>query len=131
MRRYLISLLVITLALVLAAFVVMWTMPQYYLPVMPWLALYFGVTCGVQHWLVTHAMQRSPRAFVQIFLATVVGVLLLHIIVLAAYLFTHPSHARLFSVAFCIGYIISLAFETLALVKFVSDERRRRQTTDN
>ena len=127
MKRYLVSLLAITLALVLAAFVVLWTAPQHFLTVMPLLALYFGIVCGLQHWIVTHAMSRSPRTFIQMFLGSVVAVLFLHIVVLAAYLFTHPSHARLFTLAFCVGYVVTLVFETVALVRFVSNERRRRQ----
>lgn len=126
MRRYLISLLVMTLALVLAAFVVMWAFPEGYLPIMPLLALYFGIVCGVQHWLVTRAMYRSPKTFVQVFLASVVGVLFLHIAFLAIYLFSHPSHAHLFTLAFCIGYATSLVFETVALVHFVKKEKEAR-----
>jgi len=130
MRRYLISLLAVTLLMVLAAFGIMWWAPEHYLPVMPLLALYFGVVCGVQHWLVTHAMHRSPRTFIQVFLGTVVGVLLLHIVVLAIYLLNHTSHAHIFTLTFCIGYAVSLVFETVALVRFVNSERHRRQQND-
>lgn len=126
MKRYLISLLVVTLVMVLASFVIMWTMPQYYLPIMPLLALYFGVVCGLQHWLVTRAMYRSPKTFIQMFLGSVIGVLFIHLAVLAAYLFTHPSHARLFTIAFSVGYAASLVFETIALVRFVNRERAKR-----
>lgn len=124
-RRYLISLLVMTLVLVLASFVVLWVAPEKFLVAMPLLALYFGVVSGVQHFLVSHAMCRSPKTFVQIFLATVVGMLFLHIVVLAAYLLTHPAHARLFTVAFLVGYVVSLVFETVALVQFVNNERNK------
>ena len=127
MKRYLVSLLAVTLAMVLAAFIVLWTAPQCFLPAMPLLALYFGVVCGVQHWIVTKAMYRSPKTFVQVFLGSVVAVLFLHIVVLAAYLFTHPQHARLFTLAFCIGYAVSLIFETAALVRFVQNERKSRK----
>lgn len=127
MRRYLISLLAMTLVLVLAAFGVMWLAPQGFLPVMPWLALYFGAVCGLQHWLVTRAMYRSPRVFIQMFLGSVVGVLFLHVAFLAIYLLSHPSHARLFSLAFCVGYAVSLAFETTALVRFVQKEKEKRR----
>ena len=125
-RRYLISLLAVTLAMVLAAFAVMWLAPETYLSVMPLLSLYFGVVCLVQHWIVTRAMNRSPKTFIQVFLATVIGVLFLHLAVLAIYLLTHLSHAHRFTLAFCIGYAVSLAFETTALVCFVNRERRRR-----
>ena len=126
MKRYLTALLLTTLVLVLASFIVMWVFPQHYLPIMPLLAIYFGVVCGLQHWIVTRAMYRSPKIFIQMFLGSVVGVLFIHIVVLAAYLFTHPSHAHLFTLAFCIGYAVSLAFETTALVRFVNHERQRR-----
>ena len=126
-RRYLISLLAMTLALVLASFVVLWVSPASFLVAMPLLALYFGVVAGVQHFLVTRAMYRSPKTFVQIFLATVVGMLFLHIVVLAAYLLTHLTHAHLFTVAFLVGYVVSLVFETVALVQFVNNERNRRR----
>ena len=131
MRKYLIYLLVMTLALVLASFIVMWAAPQHYLPVMPLLALYFGVVCGLQHWLVTHAMYRSPKIFIQMFLGSVIGVLFIHIVILAAYLLTHPTHAHLFTLAFCIGYSVSLVFETVALVRFVNRERQRRLEEHN
>lgn len=126
-RRYLISLLAMTLALVLASFIVLWVAPEKFLIAMPVLALYFGIVTGVQHFLVTRAMYRSPKTFVQIFLATVVGMLFLHIVVLAAYLLTHLTHVHLFTVAFLIGYVVSLVFETVALVQFVKDERNRRR----
>ena len=127
MKKYFVSLLVMTLVLVLASFVVLWTAPEHWLVAMPLLALYFGVVCGLQHWLVTRAMYRSPKAFIQIFLGSVIGVLFLHIVILAFYLLTHPSHAHLFTLAFCIGYAVSLVFETVALVRFVNRERVRRQ----
>ena len=125
-RRYLISLLAMTLALVLASFIVLWVAPERFLVAMPLLALYLGIVTGIQHLFVTRAMYRSPKTFVQIFLATVVGMLFLHIIVLAAYLLTHPTHAHLFTVAFLVGYVVSLVFETVALVQFVKDERNKR-----
>lgn len=126
MKRYLVFLLLVTLVMVLVAFVVMWVVPEHFLSVMPLLALYFGVVCGVQHWLVTRAMNRSPKTFVQVFLASVIGVLFIHIVVLAVYLLSHPSHAHLFTLAFCIGYAVSLVFETIALVRYVDRERKRR-----
>ena len=129
MKRYLISLLLFTLVLVLASFVVMWTAPEHFIMAMPLLALYFGVICGLQHWVVTRAMNKSPKRFVQMFLGSVVAVLFVHIVVLAIYLFSHPNHAYLFTLAFCIGYAASLVFETIALVRFVNQERKKRSST--
>lgn len=128
MKKYLVALLTVTLLMVLLSFGVMWLWPEQYLAVMPLLALYFGLVTGVQHFLVTKSMNRSPKTFVQVFLGSVVGVLFLHLAILAVYLFTHTAQARLFTIAFGIGYAISLVFETVALVRFVNDERKRRQS---
>ena len=127
MRRYCISLVAVTLAMVLLSFLAMWFKPEWYLSVMPFLALYFGVIAGVQHLLVTKAMYRSPKAFVQIFMGTTVGVLLLHLVVMATWLLTHPAQAKLFTVAFLVGFVVSWVFETVAVLQFIRREKRRRQ----
>lgn len=127
MRRYIISLLTISLTLVLASFAVMWLAPQQFIFAMPLLVLYFAVLTLVQHTIVTKAMHRSPKTFVQLFLGSTVGVLFLHLIVLAAFLLTNPSQGRRFLIAFCIGYVVYLVFETVALVRYVDNEKKKRQ----
>ena len=126
MKKYLLSLLALTLLLTLVSLGVMWFRPACFLVAMPLLALYFCVVTAVQHLIVTKSMYRSPKTFVQVFLGSVVGVLFLHLLVLALYLFTHTAQARLFTIAFAIGYTASLLFETVALVRFVKQERDRR-----
>lgn len=126
MKRYYIILVSITLMLTLLTFFIMWFAPQHYLPVMPLLALYFGAVTGIQHWVVCKAMYKSPRAFIQIFMGSIVAVLLLHIIVLVVYLLTHLTQAKPFALAFCIGYVVYLAFETTALVLFVEHQRKNK-----
>lgn len=127
MRRYIISLLTISLTLVLASFAVMWLVPQQFIIAMPLLVLYFAVLTLVQHTIVTKAMHRSPKTFVQLFLGSTVGVLFIHLIVLAAFLLTNPSQGRRFLIAFCIGYVVYLVFETVALVRYVDKEKKKRQ----
>lgn len=127
MRRYIISLLTISLTLVLASFAVMWLAPQQFIIAMPLLVLYFAVLTLVQHTIVTKAMHRSPKTFVQLFLGSTVGVLFIHLIVLAAFLLSNPSQGRRFLIAFCIGYVVYLVFETVALVRYVDNEKKKRQ----
>ena len=126
MRRYIISLLTVSLVLVLASFIVLWAAPQTFIPAMPLLVLYFAVLALVQHILVVRGMSRSPKTFVQIFLGTTIEVLFIHLIVLASFLITNPGQGRRFLIAFCIGYVVYLVFETIALVKFVDREKKRR-----
>lgn len=127
MRRYYIALVAMALLLALASFVVMWTAPQAFLPVMPLLALYFAVVTGVQHYIVLKSMYQSPRRFVQVFLAATVAILFVHLVVFAVYLFTHTAHAKPFAIAFCIGFAAMMVFETTAMVVTIGNERKKRQ----
>lgn len=127
MRRYYISLLLVSLVLILASFMVMWFAPQAFIVAMPLLVLYFAILTLVQHTIVVKAMQRSPKTFVQLFLGTTVGVLFIHLIVLASFLLTTPAQGRRFLIAFCIGYVVYLVFETVALVRYLDNEKKKRQ----
>ncbi|MBQ9418076.1 MAG: hypothetical protein IJU19_05800 [Bacteroidales bacterium] len=115
-----------SLLLVVAAFVVLWVAPQHFLSAMPLLVLYFTVVTAAQHYLVLRAMQRSPRTFVQVFLGSTIGVLMLHLVLIVAYLLGSGLRPKLFLIAFCIGYVCYLAFETIALVRYVDSEKKRR-----
>lgn len=126
MRKYYASLTCLTLLLVLCAFAMLWFCPDNFIVAMPLLALYFGVMTGVQHFIVLRAMNRSPKTFVQVFLGSTIGVLMVHLIVLAAYLLSSGQRPKLFLIAFCIGYAAHLVFETVALVRFVDREKKRR-----
>lgn len=127
MRRYYISLLLVSLVLILASFMVMWFAPQAFIVAMPLLVLYFAILTLVQHTIVVKAMQRSPKTFVQLFLGTTVGVLFIHLIVLASFLLTTPAQGRRFLIAFCIDYVVYLVFETVALVRYLDNEKKKRQ----
>jgi hypothetical protein len=127
MRRYYIALVAMALLLVPASFVVMWTAPQAFLPILPLLALYFAVVNGVQHYIVLKSMYQSPRRFVQVFLATTVATLFVHLVVFAVYLFTHTAHAKPFALAFCIGFAAMMVFETTAMVITIGNERKKNQ----
>lgn len=127
MRRYYISLLLVSLVLILASFMAMWFAPKVFIVAMPLLVLYFAILTLVQHTIVVKAMQRSPKTFVQLFLGTTVGVLFIHLIVLATFLLTTPAQGRRFLIAFCIGYVVYLVFETVALVRYVDNEKKKRQ----
>ena len=127
MRRYYIALVAFALVLTLAAFAVQWLAPACFLTVMPLLALYFAVVLGVQHYIVLKSMYQSPRRFVQVFLATTVATLFIHLAVFALYLFTHTAHAKLFAIAFCIGFATMLVFETASLVLLINREKKNRE----
>lgn len=126
MRRYYVSLVVLTLVMVLAAFCIMWFMSEKYLPILPFMALYFGLVTGTQHFIVVKSLYRAPKTFIQVFLASVIGVLFLHMAFLALYVFNNIATAHTFLIVFCVGYVATLVFETVALILLIKSERKKR-----
>ena len=131
MKRYFMALAIVTLLLLAAAFSVLLFSRQDFHWIMPILALYFAVITGIQHFVVIKSMKKSPRQFVQFFLGSTVAVLFIHLVVLASYLFTHTNQAKVFTLAFCVGFATMLVFETVALVLFVNREKKKRQENVN
>lgn len=128
MRRYLIGLLVLTLVMVVLAFAVKWTGMAFFAPVPVWMlpvaVLYFGVAYGVQYWLTVTAVSKSPKTFIQFFLATTVAVLLLHIVVLVGGMLMNPASGKRFAVGFLVLYVVYTVYMTWSLVQFVRDARK-------
>ncbi|MBQ9587492.1 MAG: hypothetical protein IJR26_06520 [Bacteroidales bacterium] len=128
MRRYLIGLLVLTLVMVVLAFAVKWTGMAFFAPVPVWMlpvaVLYFGVAYGVQYWLTVTAVSKSPKTFIQFFLATTVAVLLLHIVVLVGGMLMNPACGKRFAVGFLVLYVVYTVYMTWSLVQFVRDARK-------
>lgn len=129
MRKYFVTLLSLTLALVIASFVLMWCKSPLYVAIAPLIPLYFGIITGVGHYFVVKSAYKAPRAFVKNFLAITVGTLVLHMIVMTVYIFSHLHTATSFLTLFCIGYIVYLLFETSALMLFV--KRQKKQNDGN
>lgn len=127
MKRYYIALAILMIVMLAASVVVNMTTASYFHLFMPLLAVYFAVVAGVQHYIVVKSMQKSPRQFVQYFMGATVATLLLHLVVFAAYLFTHPQQAKVFAITFSIGFAAMLIFETVALVIFINRQRKNSQ----
>ena len=101
--------------------------PGHFIVAMPLLVLYFAAVTALQHWIVVRAMSRSPKTFVQVFLGSTIAALMLHLVVIAAYLLGGGVRPKLFLIAFCVCYVAYLAFETVALVRYVDSEKKRRR----
>ena len=81
--------------MVLMAFAVKWTGMAFFEPVPLWMlpvaVLYFAIAYGVQYWMTVNSVSKHPKAFIQSFLATTVGVLFLHIVVLVGGMLMNPA----------------------------------------
>ncbi|MBQ4376696.1 MAG: hypothetical protein II793_03270 [Bacteroidales bacterium] len=124
MRRYLFHLTLLSLVLVVASFALLWWAPALFIVAMPVTVVYFAVVTGFMHHFVTRSAHKDPRVFIKTFLGLTVGSLLLHLVVMTAYMFTHLQHARLFAFAFAVCYVAFLVFETVELVAFVRAYQR-------
>ena len=118
----------LTLVMVVLAFAVKWTGMAFFAPVPVWMlpvaVLYFGVAYGVQYWLTVTAVSKSPKTFIQFFLATTVAVLLLHIVVLVGGMLMNPACGKRFAVGFLVLYVVYTVYMTWSLVQFVRDARK-------
>ena len=125
MKKYYISLILITIVMVLADFCTLWFANGIFQTIMPLIPLYFAIITGIQHYAVVKSFYKDPRTFVKNFLGLTVGSLFLHLVILCTWSLTHIPQARTFIIAFCICYVVYLAFETIALVLLVKNQRKQ------
>ena len=125
MKKYYILLIATTIVMIVAVFCTLWFAHGIYQPVMPFLPLYFALITGLQHYAVVKSFYKDPRTFVKNFLGLTVGSLFLHLAILCSWSLTHIHQARTFIIAFCICYIVYLAFETITLVLIVKNKREQ------
>ena len=123
MKRYLVGLSLLTIVMVLLSFAVKWTAMPFFASLPVWMlpvsVLYFAVAYGVQYWLTVSSVNKNPKAFIQFFLATTVGVLFLHIVVLVGGMLLNPVAGKRFAVGFLILYVVYTVYMTVSLVQFM------------
>ncbi len=127
MKKYYVSIIVLTLVLVLVSFATLWIGAGFYLPILSVLPLYFAVVTGIQHYSVVQSSYKDPRTFVKNFLGINLGGLFLHLIVLCLWDFTHIASAQKFTLCFSICFAVYLIFETAALILMIRNKRRETQ----
>ena len=128
MKRYFIGLLMLSILMVLLAFAVKWTEMAFFEPVAIWMlpaaVLYFAVAYGVQYWLTVSSVNKHPKAFIQFFLATTVGILFMHIVVLVGGMLLNPAGGKRFAIGFLILYVIYTLYMTVELVRFMKNPNK-------
>ena len=125
MKRYLTGLSVLTVVMLLLSVAVKWLAVPFFAPVASWMlpvaVLYFAAAYGVQYWMTVSSVNKHPKAFVQFFLATTVGVLFLHIVVLVGGMLMNPAGGKRFAIAFLLLYVVYTVFMTVSLVRFMKN----------
>lgn len=123
MKRYLVGLALLTVVMVLLALAGKWAAMPFLAPVPTWMltvaVLYFAIAYGVQYWMTVSSVNKHPKAFIQFFLATTVGVLFLHLVVLIGGMMLNTTAAKRFAVVFLILYVVYSVYMTISLVQFM------------
>ncbi len=90
--------------------------PQFYLPVFPFLIVFFVVvTIGI-HTILTKAGKKTIRQFSTFYMGSVTVKLFIYLIFLVAYALTHKEQAVPFILTFFILYVLFTFFETYSLL---------------
>lgn len=134
MKRYLISLLILTLVLAVVALALGAFAPGSFNVAYLILVAYFALVTGVQHMFVTRSTKADPRTFVRNFFMVTLLVLALHMIVMVVYVFSHLKDAmanKTFAIAFLTGYFAYLVFETVALVMYVHRQQKEAKQAEH
>lgn len=123
MKQYFIRLIGLSALMALLSFVPLWSKPEVFLVIMPILVIYFAIVTGVLHNFVVKSAYKDPRTFIKNFLGGTVGTMIMHLVFVMAYSFTHLESAKYFLVAFLVDYAVYLIYETVELVFFVKKNR--------
>lgn len=123
MKKYFIRLFIVTIIMVVAAFIPMWCEAQWFQAIMPVIPLYFCVVAGVEHYLIVRSTYKDPRIFIKNFLMLTVITLLLHLAVIVVWSFTHLTTAKSFLLAFCVAYLVYMVYEVAEQVVFIKHQR--------
>ncbi len=113
------SLIIAAIALAVFRFFI----PQFYLPVFPFLMLFFVVvTIGI-HTILTRAGKRPIRQFSTFYMGSVTAKLFIYLIFLVTYVLTNKENAIPFILTFFILYVLFTFFETYSLLSSLNKQK--------
>ena len=130
MKKYYIRLAILTDVCLVATLALLFFSPANYLVAMTLLVAYFTALTIVQHTVIVKALQKDPRDFIKFFFGVTVGILMLHLAVLFVYMYTHLQQAKLFTIAFLIGYVLYTTFEVVALLSHLRRQSKTEKKDD-
>ena len=117
MKRFLRTLVIATLAIIIISAIVYAALPTgYYTTAFPFLVVFFFAATLLVYYFMLKSLEKRPAKFVNIFLLTTMVKLLVYMAVMVSYALVNRGEARQFIVAFFILYIIYTIIEVLALL---------------
>ena len=118
LKKYLLRLLIFTSIIAVLAFALYSTvLSEFYLPVFPYVLLFFVIVSLASHYVLIKAGQSRITKFSTSFMGATSFKLFLYLIFIVAYLLIDKSNALVFVLTFFALYLLFTAFETSALLK--------------
>jgi len=123
LKKFVYRILIFSIIVMAVAFLLFSTvLNKFYLPVFPFLILYFViVTIGV-HAVLLKAGNQRPARFSTFYMGSITSKLFLHIIFLVVYILADKKGAVYFLIFFFILYLCYTIFETYSLLNDFKDK---------
>ncbi len=125
MKHFIIKLTGITVAIAaISAFVFVNYLPEYYLPIFPFLLLFFYVFTTLVHRYLLKQSKANPKLFIQSTMVLTVVRLLLYSIIAIIYILVDKENAIPFAVGLMILYLIFTFFEVCEVCKIAGCRKK-------
>lgn len=124
MKNYLIKLLVFTAVLAVAG-ILMFTIvvPQFYLPVFPWVLLFFALSSAGIHAYQIHMAKSDMGKFTRGNMIVTFTKLLIYSAFAIIYFAVDTENAKVFVAVFLLLYLVFAVFEVISLAGFAKQKK--------
>jgi hypothetical protein len=121
MKKFIINITIITATLILVGWLIFTQfIPQYYLPVFPFLLLFFAVMSVLIHAYQLQVAKKDMAKFTRSNMLTTFFKLFLYSAVAIIYIAADKVNAKVFVICFVLLYLIFTIFEVTSLVSITS-----------
>lgn len=118
MKKFITNVVLITVVLALIGWLIFSQfIPQYYLPVFPFILLFFAVTSVAIHAYQLQLAEKDMAKFTRSNMVVTFLKLFLYSAVAIIYIAVDPQNSRVFVINFVLLYIVYTVFEVLSLLK--------------
>lgn len=118
MQAYVKKLFVFTIILSIVGVIAYFVFPKGYLsPALPYIYIFFFALAIITHNLLKNSAEQSNIKFVNRYLASTIGKMVLIMGILLVYAFSFPADAKAFIINFAILYLCYLGFNVAMLLK--------------
>ena len=126
MKQFIINIIIISTALVLIGWLIFSKfIPQYYLPVFPFLLLFFVVSSLMIHAYQIHLAKKDLSKFTRSNMLITFFKLFLYSAFAIVYIAVDTSNAKVFVICFVLLYLIFTVFEVTSLVSITSNNNKK------